>query len=301
MRLVVAAAPPDSDFDDDRILRPPLTMTSSSQSVLSQITPVILTLNEAPNLRRTLECLRWAYEVIVVDSFSTDETEEIARSFPSVVFVQRQFDNHATQWNFGCERVKTEWVLSLDADYILTEELQKEISQLRPDAAIAAYFARFRYCIFGRSLRASLYPPRAILFRRQRCRYVQQGHTQVLAIDGPSTFLDGWILHDDRKPLARWVESQRRYAELEAYKLTTHPEQCTSLTDRLRRWIWPATPAAFFYTLLVKRCLLDGWAGWYYVLQRTYYELLLSLELLERRLSARGTGPVKKPNSPINE
>jgi glycosyltransferase involved in cell wall biosynthesis len=276
-------------------------MTSPSESIVSQITPVILTLNEAPNLRRTLECVRWAKEVIVVDSFSTDETEEIARSFPNVVFAQRRFDNHAAQWNSGCERVKTEWILSLDADYILTEELQAEILRLRPDATIAACFARFRYCIFGRALRASLYPPRAILFRRATCRYVQQGHTQVLAIDGPSAFLDGWVLHDDRKPLTRWVESQRRYAELEASKLTTHPEECTSIADRLRRWIWPATPAAFFYTLLVKRCLLDGWAGWYYVLQRTYYELLLSLELLERRLSASSAEPVKKPKSAINE
>jgi glycosyltransferase involved in cell wall biosynthesis len=276
-------------------------MNSLSQSVLRQITPVILTLNEAPNLRRTLDCLRWADEVIVVDSFSTDKTEEIARSFPNVVFTQRQFDNHAAQWNFGCARVKTEWVLSLDADYVLTEELKKEISQLRPDAAIAAYFARFRYCIFGRSLRASLYPPRAILFRRQSCHYVQQGHTQVLAIDGRSSSLDGRILHDDRKPSARWLDSQRRYVELEACKLTAHPEECTSIADRLRRWIWPAAPAAFVYTLLVKRCLLDGWAGWYYVLQRTYYELILSLELLERRLSAGRIEPAKKPHSGLNE
>jgi glycosyltransferase involved in cell wall biosynthesis len=260
--------------------------------MVSEVTPLILTLNEAPNLRRTLAHVSWARQVVVVDSFSTDETESIVRSFANVVFVQRKFDNHAEQWNFGLERVPTDWVLSLDADYVLTEELRAEISRLRPEAAVAAYFARFRYCVFGRSLRASLYPPRAVLFDRRRCHYVQDGHTQILAIDGPSKFLEGYILHDDRKPLVRWLESQRRYAELEACQLAEHPHDRKSIADRLRQWIWPATPAAFLYTLLIKRCLFDGWAGWYYVLQRTYYELLLSLELLERRLARRTVEPM---------
>ena len=105
-----------------------------------------------------------------------------------------------------------------------------------------------------------------------------------LAIDGPSRPLLGYIFHDDRKPLSRWLESQRSYAALESRKLIAQPHRAKSTADRLRQWIWPAAPAAFFYTLLVKRCLLDGWPGWYYVLQRTYAELLLSLELLDHRL-----------------
>ena len=61
------------------------------------------------------------------------------------------------------------------------------------------------------------------------------------------------------------------------------------MPDRLRKWIWPAAPAAFFYTMFAKRLILDGWPGLFYVLQRTYAELLLSLEMLERRLSCRIT------------
>lgn len=252
--------------------------------MLSDITPLILTFNEAPNLSRALERLEWAKRVVVIDSFSTDETESIACSFANVVFEERQFDNHAAQWNFGLDRVQTEWALSLDADYILTDELQSEISHLRPEAAIAAYFARFRYCVFGRPLRGSLYPPRAVLFQKLRCHYVQDGHTQTLAIDGSAKLLQGHLLHDDRKPLMRWLESQRRYAELEACKLVEHPRQRKKLADQLRQWIWPAAPATFLYTMVVKRCLLDGWPGLFYGLQRTYFELLLSLELLDRRL-----------------
>lgn len=256
--------------------------------MLSQITPLVLTFNEAPNLRRTLEKLGWAREVLVLDSFSTDETEWIARNFSNVVFVHRKFDNHSAQWNFGLDQVKTDWVLSLDADYIVTDELRVEIAQLQSEPNISAYFARFRYCVEGRPLRGTLYPPRAVLFQKARCRYVQDGHTQMLAIEGTSRFLNGYLLHDDRKPLSRWLESQRSYARLEAEKLLAHSGHGRSFADHLRRMIWPAAPAAFVYALLVKGCLFDGWPGWFYTLQRIYAELLLSLELLDRKLGDKG-------------
>jgi hypothetical protein len=113
---------------------------------------------------------------------------------------------------------------------------------------------------------------------------VQDGHTQRLEFSGPARFLNGYLLHDDRKPLSRWLEAQRHYARLEAEKLAGRPAASLSVANRLRRSIWPAVPAAFFYTLFVKGCLFDGWRGWFYVLQRTYAELLMSLELLDHRL-----------------
>jgi hypothetical protein len=253
-------------------------------TMLLEITPLILTFNEAPNLRRTLDKLTWAREVMVLDSYSTDATESIARSFANVIFIQRRFDSFAEQCNAGLKRIETDWVLSLDADYVVTDELRAEIEQLSSKTEFVAYFARFRYCVAGRPLRGSLYPPRAVLFRKSGGRYVQDGHAHRLVFDGPSQFLRGYLLHDDRKPLARWLESQQGYARQEAKKLLNHSSKSMSKSDTLRCWIWPAAPAAFLYTLIVKRCLLDGWPGWYYALQRTYAELLLSIELLDRRL-----------------
>ena len=258
--------------------------------ILSEITPVILTFNEAPNIERTLRKLEWAREVILVDSFSTDNTENIVRRFPNAVFVQRRFDSHSQQWNFGLEQVRTDWVLSLDADYIVPDDLREEISQVPCDQDVAAYYARFKYCIAGRPLRGNILPPRAILFRRSQCRYVQDGHTELLTTSEPTRFLKGYILHDDRKPLSRWLQSQRNYATLEAEHLLGNPGREWVLADRLRLRIWPALPAVFLYTLIVKRCLFDGWPGLFYALQRTYCEALLSLELLDRQLGA-GTPP----------
>lgn len=250
---------------------------------LRDITPVVLTWNEEPNLRRCLEELGWADRVVVIDSGSTDGTLAICASFPNVEVIRRTFDNHTAQWNFGIDQVSTPWVLSLDADYRLNGGFVREIEALDETRPEAAWYESFRFLVFGRPLRGSLYPPRAILFDRARCRYVADGHTQTLSIDGGSGFLSTRIDHDDRKPLSRWFDSQIKYARLEAEKLEAeaHP---ASWPDRLRKRIWPAAPAAFLYTLFFKRVILDGWPGWFYVLQRTYAELLLSLILLERRL-----------------
>src|SRR5438309_2945182 len=180
------------------------------------LTALVLTYNEQENIRRNLEALLWVPKVIVVDSFSNDRTLEIVRSFPNVQVVQRVFDTHANQWNAGLDRIDTEWVLTLDADYVLTAELQEEIKNLEPASDLALYWGEFDYCIFGRPLRASIYPPRVVLFRTKRARYVDEGHIQQLRVKGKLAKFKGKIWHDDRKPLNRWFQSQVRYSEIEA-------------------------------------------------------------------------------------
>ena len=251
--------------------------------MLDQITPLILTYNEEPNLGRCLARLRWAREIVVVDSLSTDATKAIAAQHANVRFIERKFDNHTAQWNFGLDQVKTDWVLSLDADYILSDGFEQELAALRPAAALAAYAASFRYCINGRPLRGTLYPTRLALFRRAKCRYVQDGHTQLLHADGPTGALRTPILHDDRKPLTHWLWSQDRYAKLEAEKLSRTPSAELGLNDRIRKTILLGPPVVFLYTLFVRGVILDGWAGWHYALQRALAETLLSLRLIEAK------------------
>ncbi|MEB3160315.1 MAG: glycosyltransferase, partial [Synechocystis sp.] len=95
--------------------------------MLEQITPLILTYNEAPNIDRTLQKLTWAKRIVIIDSFSDDDTLEIIRQYHQVDFFQRKFDTHANQWNFGLDQIKTEWALSLDADYTLSDQLLLEL------------------------------------------------------------------------------------------------------------------------------------------------------------------------------
>ena len=251
--------------------------------MLEQVTPLILTYNEEPNIERTLSRLAWARDIVVIDSFSTDATLEICRRFPQVRVIQRVFDSHAQQWTFGLHQsgITTEWVLALDADYVLSDELLIELSGLVPDADVMGYCVAFRYCIWGKPLRGTLYPPVTVLYRRERACYVQDGHTQRVIVKGEVRSLHGRIFHDDRKPLARWLQGQDRYMQLEVEHIRQTPWKALSNPDRLRRLIVVSPFVVFLYSLFVKGGVLDGRAGLYYALQRMLAETILSLRLLE--------------------
>lgn len=254
--------------------------------MLDQITPLILTFNEASNLERTLRQLAWASDIVVVDSFSDDGTTQIAASFSQARVYQRVFDSHCTQWTFGLTQtdIRTPWVLALDADYVLTDELVSELRRLQPDPGVNGYTAQFVYCINGKRLRSGMYPPVNVLYRGDEARYEQDGHTHRVHIRGELRPLRSKILHDDRKPLRRWLQSQTDYSALEAEKLKRAGPDNLSVFDRIRRLRIIAPAAVFFYCLVIRGGLLDGWAGVFYALQRTVAELVLSLHLLDSML-----------------
>jgi glycosyltransferase involved in cell wall biosynthesis len=252
--------------------------------MLDQITPLILTYNEAPNIGRTLDCLRWAKEVVVLDSHSTDETTTIAASFPNVRLIQRTFDTHCNQWQFGLHEtgITTDWVLALDADYIVTADLRNELQNLNPHDETPGYRASFVYCISGKRLNSGIYPPVTVLYRRAAANYIQDGHTQRISLTpGHVETLQNPLLHDDRKPLSRWLESQARYTKLEAQKLRAANPTELNRIDRLRRWPLIVPPLALFYCLVVRGGILDGWRGLYYGFQRVTAELMLSLHMIK--------------------
>ena len=252
-----------------------------------QITPLIITYNEAPNICRTVAKLLWARKIVVVDSGSTDGTVEMLRSYPQVEVFHHPFVDFAGQCNYGLTQIVSPWVLSLDADYELSDQLVSELATLSPPDRVVGYRARFVYRIYGRPLRGSLYPPRAVLYRKDRAFYRAEGHAHRVVLDGEVSQLNGAIYHDDRKPLARWFTAQQRYARTEAEYLLNARPGALQRSDRIRLMAWLAPFAVLFYALIVKRCALDGWPGWRYALQQTTAEMLVALEILDRRSGRR--------------
>jgi hypothetical protein len=200
--------------------------------------------------------------------------------------LHRPFDSFAEQCNFGLDRISTEWVLSLDADYGVPPELARSMPSLLERADqdnLAGFSLPFRYCIEGRPLRGSLLPPRTCLYRTLSGRYRDEGHGHRVMIQGEVAPLALPLLHDDRKPLARWLASQQKYLQIEAANLLGTPSHRLSWVDRLRKHT-PLSPlAAITFCLLLRGGLLDGRAGLIYALQRTYAELLLLLMLQDER------------------
>lgn len=249
---------------------------------LENITPMILTYNEETNLQDTLEGLRWAKQILLVDSFSSDRTLEIASTFSQVRVVQRPFDHFADQCNFGLQQIDTPWVLSLDADYKCDAKFAEEIAKLDGDKH--GYEARFLYGIYGKPLRATLYPPRVVLYRVDQARYHRDGHAHRVTVDGQIGKIQSPILHDDWKSLSTWMSAQIRYANHEADKLQSLSSSECGWKDRIRKRVLFAAPLTLVYCLIYKRLIFDGWRGVFYSLQRVFAELVLSLVILDRKI-----------------
>jgi glycosyltransferase involved in cell wall biosynthesis len=169
------------------------------------VTPVILTLDEAPNIERALNRLRWAAAVVVIDSGSADGTQELAQAFDNVQVVEHAFIDFETHWNFAIseESRSSTWILALDSDYVLSDEFVESLRRLPQSPDVDAYHASFSYCVHERAPRGSLYQTKVVLFDATCARFVQRGHTQVPIVDGTVDELSGPILNDDRKSRPR--------------------------------------------------------------------------------------------------
>jgi glycosyltransferase involved in cell wall biosynthesis len=256
---------------------------------LDRIEVLILTWNEEANLARTLDALVRFPKIVVLDSGSSDATLAIAGRYTNVRVCSRPFDSHAAQWNHGLTAcgITSEWVMSLDADYVLPAPLVDEIAELAPAESLRGYWARFQYCVQGEPLSGSLYPPVMILFRRESATYVQDGHTQRVAVQGRTATLAAKVLHDDRKSLASWLAAQDRYARLECELLLATPWSRLGWRDRLRRMVVITPWLVPIYCLTVGRGLMDGRKGIFYAVQRGIAEAILSARLLQSGLSTR--------------
>jgi glycosyltransferase involved in cell wall biosynthesis len=261
----------------------------------ADVTPLILTRDEEVNIGRTLAQLAWAAEIVVIDSMSTDATVAIAKTFPNVRVVERPFDDLASQWSFGAAQVKTPWILSLDADYFVPAAFADELRGLDPPPSVAYYSAEFRYAERGRPLRASLYPARPVLFRRDRVSFFMDGHTHRARIGGEGRMLREKIVHDDRKPFSRFVQRQRRYMRDEAAKIRRG--EGLNFAGRVRKLRVVAPFAVLVQTLFVRGLVLDGLPGLQYTWERFVAEVILSLELMKPARSSDRPSPAGPSSS----
>jgi len=250
------------------------------------ITGIVLTYNEAPNIGRILRQLQWLPRVVVVDSKSTDDTQKIVDQFDNTDFIQRSFDNHTNQWNFGLQEtnIDTEWVLALDADYYFPDDLCQEILHiLKNKPNKDAFWLQFKYAIQGRVIKSGIYPPVQVLYRKDKAIYKNDGHTQRLHVEGSSGRLQHKAIHDDRKSFKRWLISQLNYAELEAEKLSISSADNINRRDRVRLKYKSTPILIFFYCILWRSGWRDGLWGWMYAYQRLLAEILLQYKLFQQK------------------
>lgn len=252
---------------------------------LGDITPYILTYNEETNIKKCLEALRWAKSVLVVDSFSNDRTLDIVAEFENVRVVQRAFDSHSQQHAFALEQIfESNWVLRLDADWVVTPELLSEIELFDERPEICGVRIPFLFSIYGEMVPISLYPPVIALFKRKNVRYLQDGHTERLVPGGDVVNARAKLIHEDKKPLDRYLISQINYSKMEAVRIDNAAATGQGIKTRLRKVPGLAALLMAAYLLFWKRGLFRGRASLHYVLQRLVAELTISLRILDERM-----------------
>lgn len=161
-----------------------------------KISAVVITYNEEPNIERCLASLAFADEIVVLDSFSTDRTVEIARGFTNKVS-QREFTGFSDQKNAALDLASNDWVLIVDADEVVTPELAAEIQQAARSDQFAAYRMPRLTHFLGKPIRhCGWYPDHVIkLFRRSKVHYPDRLVHETPDVDGSVGSLSRDLLH----------------------------------------------------------------------------------------------------------
>jgi glycosyltransferase involved in cell wall biosynthesis len=260
------------------------------------VSVLILTLNEEQNIGTCLAALRGFNDIVVLDSFSTDQTVQIANSLGARAY-QREFDNFAGQRNFALENIdfSNEWILHLDADEVLTTELREEIRRAILDPNVDAYRIPSRLMFMGQWLRYSgMYPTYQVRLGRKRAlRFAQVGHGQREDLDPRrvATLQQAYLHYSFSKGLGDWFERHNRYSTDEARATVVRLREggrvdwaglfSTAATRRRRAMKdlsmhMPFRPLLrFLYMYVLRRGFLDGRAGWTYCRMMATYEFMI--------------------------
>jgi len=222
-----------------------------------RISATIVTLNEERNIARAIESLRCADEVVVVDSGSTDHTREIAMRLGARV-IEERWRGYAGQKNFAAGAAGNDWVLSLDADEAVTEELAAEILALKRDGVRFDGYAFPRLAQYlGRWIRHSgWYPDRKVrLYDRRKAEWVGEYVHESVFVHGTTGQLGGNLLHYTCASLSEHLRTLDRYTSLAAREL----EARKKAIPMRRLTVDPAW--TFFRTYVLQYGFLDGRQG----------------------------------------
>lgn len=272
------------------------------------VTVIILTRNEELNIGECLESVRWAAEVIVLDSFSTDSTIQIAGRMGAKVY-SHPFESCARQRNWALNNlpISNEWVLMLDADERIPDALAHEIGDVLydPDLTKAGFYLSFKHRFMGRWLRhGGLYPTWILrLIRRGAGRFEDRPLEEHAVLEGGAGYLREPYEHMDRRPLSNWIAKHNRYADLQAAEYfgdragafpKSLPPRLFGTQAARKRWlklrVWNRLPLLFrpflffFRNYVLKAGFLDGRPGFiYHVLWSFWFPFLADVKIIEKR------------------
>ncbi len=186
-----------------------------------KISALLITYNEYANLEKVLPKLKFADEIIIVDSFSNDNSKELVTKFDNIKYIEHKFEDFSSQRNFALSLAKNEWVLFLDADEGLPNDLIQEIKEVTTNSiSNDAYFVFRKYHFMNKHLRYSGWQSDKVirLLKKSKSHYEGYVHEQ-LKVEGEIGTLKTRIEHFTYKNLDQYIYKLHHYADLKALEL----------------------------------------------------------------------------------
>lgn len=248
---------------------------------MSQRISILLpTFNNATSVRETLESVKWADEILVVDSFSTDDTLKICGDYGARI-IQHEYVNSAKQKNWAVAQCKNEWVLQIDTDEVLEPGAREEIESVVNSAPsqIQAFRVPRKNHVLGRWVRyAGIYPDyQTRLFRRDAGRWTEREVHAHIQVSGEVKILRHHILHYGMPNISKQLRNLDRYTRYEADELHKHGVSFNWTRVMLRPWL------VFIQRYAWERGFLEGWRGFVLCSYLAIYYFLTQAKLWEMK------------------
>jgi glycosyltransferase involved in cell wall biosynthesis len=251
---------------------------------LSTLSVIVITKNEEANIRDCLQSVRWADELVVLDSGSTDRTASIARELSARVY-EAEWEGFGRTKSRALSKATQEWVLSLDADERVPEELASEIQNIlrNEQASVSGYSVPRKSYFLGRWIRhCGWYPGRVVrLFKRGAGEFTDSAVHEALTINGNVGELKHDLIHHTDPNLFHYFEKFNRYTSLSAEELFAEGNRASVVHMIVRPW-W-----TFIRMYLLKRGFLDGIQGFILCMLSAAYVFTKYAKLWELRNTGR--------------
>lgn len=248
---------------------------------MAKLSVVVITHNEERNIERCLKSVQWADEIIVVDSFSTDRTVEIAKFYTSSI-LQHEFDGDIPQRERGFALAKSDWLLYIDADEEVTDELKNEIlSTIASPHAKDGYYVTRKVCAFGKWIEHGGWFPDYTFRLFKKDKYLAE-YAEVhggFTVRGEKGKLQGFLLHYTYNKIEDYLEKMNVYTSLQvSNKLKDNPHINIQPLKLL------LSPLSHFYRMfIVRKGYKDGLHGFLLACLGALYVLALYAKVWEYR------------------
>ena len=246
---------------------------------MKKISVAIICYNEEKKIERTLKSIDWADEIVIIDSFSTDKTLEICKKYTDKVY-QHSFESHIQQKNIALDYCTHDWVFSIDADEVVTQELKQSILQIKNSEDIEEYDGYYVSRIIqylGKWIKYTQWYPdfKLRLFRKVKAKWGGIDPHDTILLEGKTSRLNGKLLHYSYDDISAHLRTIDLYTSIMSKEYWKRGKKASVINLTLRPLY------AIFKSYILKRGFLEGKQGIIISLLDGYYVLLKFAKLME--------------------